>query len=159
MLNTLLKLLTPIMPHTTSEAYQYLPNKNFEDIYLEDMPEKRLREEFLKYLAYLEDVKKVRDVVNSQLEKARTEKIISKSMQAAITLYIPQTMLDHILEMQFSLKQILMVAHVHIEISDTLHATLALFDGQQCERCWNVFESLEAGNVCKRCALVLKETL
>ena len=159
MLNTLLKLLTPIMPHTTSEAYQYLPNKNFEDIYLEDMPEKRLREEFLKYLAYLEDVKKVRDVVNSQLEKARTEKIISKSMQAAITLYIPQTMLDHILEMQFSLKQILMVAHVHIEISDTLHATLALFDGQQCERCWNVFESLEAGNVCKRCASVLKETL
>jgi isoleucyl-tRNA synthetase len=147
------------MPHTASEAYQFIPNKLFEDIYLEDMPEKRLREPFLKYLSYLEDVKKVRDVVNSQLEKARTEKVISKSMQASITIYVPQTMLDHILDMQFSLKQILMVANVKIEISETLKATLELFDGHECERCWNVFETLEDGNVCQRCSSVLKELL
>jgi len=158
-LYTLLKLLTPIMPHTTSEAYQFIPNKQYEDIYLEDMPEKRTREEFLKYLKYLEDVKKVRDIVNIQLEKARTEKIISKSMQASITINVPQIMLNHILEMQFSLKQILMVAEVKIQISETLKATLELFNGHECERCWNVFETLEDGNVCKRCSSVLKESL
>jgi isoleucyl-tRNA synthetase len=123
------------------------------------MPEKRTREEFLKYLKYLEDVKKVRDIVNIQLEKARTEKIISKSMQASITINIPQIMLNHILEMQFSLKQILMVAEVKIQISETLKATLELFNGHECERCWNVFETLEDGNVCKRCSSVLKESL
>jgi len=156
---TLLKLLTPIMPHTASEAYQHLPNKQFDDIYFEDMPQKRVREEFLKYLSYLEDVKKVRDVVNNALESARTEKIISKSMQASIDLSIPQDMLDHVMDMQFTLEQILMVAEVNIHISNELKASLKPFEGHTCERCWNVFKTLEEGHVCSRCASVLKENL
>lgn len=156
---TLLKLLTPIMPHTASEAYQYLPNQQFDDIYFEDMPQKRVREEFLKYLSYLDDVKKVRDVVNNALESARTEKIISKSMQASIDLLIPQVMLDHVMDMQFTLEQILMVAEVNIHISNELKATLKPFEGHTCERCWNVFKTLEEGHVCSRCASVLKENL
>jgi isoleucyl-tRNA synthetase len=147
------------MPHTASEAYQYLPNTRFEDIYLEDMPKKRSRETFLKYLNYLEDVKKVRDVVNSQMEIARNEKVINKSMQASVSLNIPKEMLDHIQDMQFSLKQILMVAEVNVDISDTLSASLKPFEGHTCERCWNVFESLEDGHVCDRCHRVLKESL
>lgn len=158
-LYTLLVLITPLMPHTASEAYQYLPNKRFEDIYLEDMPEKRSRDAFLKYLNYLEDVKKVRDVVNSQMEIARNEKLINKSMQASVLLNIPKEMLDHIQDMQFSLKQILMVAEVKVEISDTLSASLKPFEGHTCERCWNVFESLEDGHVCHRCHRVLEESL
>ncbi|MGB1097334.1 MAG: isoleucine--tRNA ligase, partial [Acholeplasmataceae bacterium] len=158
-LYTLLILMTPLMPHTASEAYQYLPNTRFEDIYLEDMPEKRSRDAFLKYLNYLEDVKKVRDVVNSQMEMARNEKLINKSMQASVSLHIPKEMLNHIQDMQFSLKQILMVAEVKIEISGTLSASLKQFEGHTCERCWNVFESLEDGHVCHRCHGVLKESL
>jgi isoleucyl-tRNA synthetase len=158
-LYTLLILITPMMPHTASEAYQYLPNTRFDDIYLENMPEKRSRETFLKYLDYLEDVKKVRDVVNSQMEVARNDKVINKSMQAAVTLKLPKDMLEHINDMQFSLKQILMVAEVKIEISDTLSASIVPFDGHTCERCWNVFEVLEDGHVCDRCHRVLKESL
>jgi isoleucyl-tRNA synthetase len=158
-LYTLLILINPLMPHTASEAYQYLPNTRFEDIYLEDMPKKRSRETFLKYLNYLEDVKKVRDVVNSQMEIARNEKVINKSMQASVSLNIPKEMLDHIQDMQFSLKQILMVAEVNVDISDTLSASLKPFEGLTCERCWNVFESLEDGHVCDRCHRVLKESL
>jgi isoleucyl-tRNA synthetase len=158
-LYTLLILINPLMPHTASEAYQYLPNTRFEDIYLEDMPKKRSRETFLKYLNYLEDVKKVRDVVNSQMEIARNEKVINKSMQASVSLNIPKEMLDHIQDMQFSLKQILMVAEVNVDISDTLSASLKPFEGHTCERCWNVFESLEDGHVCDRCHRVLKESL
>ncbi|HBD74716.1 MAG TPA: hypothetical protein DC003_04020, partial [Acholeplasmataceae bacterium] len=59
----------------------------------------------------------------------------------------------------FSLKQILMVAEVKVEISDTLSASLKQFEGHTCERCWNVFESLEDGHVCHRCHRVLKESL
>jgi isoleucyl-tRNA synthetase len=158
-LYTLLILINPLMPHTASEAYQYLPNTRFEDIYLEDMPKKRSRETFLKYLNYLEDVKKVRDVVNSQMEIARNEKVINKSMQASVSLNIPKEMLENIQDMQFSLKQILMVAEVNVDISDTLSASLKPFEGHTCERCWNVFESLEDGHVCDRCHRVLKESL
>ncbi len=158
-LYSLLILITPLMPHTASESYQYVPNTRFEDIYLEDMPKKRLRETFLKYLSYLEDVKKVRDVVNSQMEIARNEKVINKSMQASVSLNIPKEMLDHIQDMQFSLKQILMVAEVTVDISETLSASLKPFEGHTCERCWNVFESLEDGHVCDRCHRVLKESL
>jgi isoleucyl-tRNA synthetase len=154
---TLLQLLTPIMPHTTSEAYAYIPNKQFEDIYLEDMPQKRVRKDFLKYLIYLEDVKKVRDHVNVKLEEARHEKAISKSMQASIVLSIPQDMLNNINQMQFTLEQILMVAEVKIETADQLKVSLKYFEGHTCERCWNVFKKLEKDHICARCTSVIKE--
>jgi isoleucyl-tRNA synthetase len=34
----ILKLLTPMIPHTASEAYQLLPFNKLEDVYLESMP-------------------------------------------------------------------------------------------------------------------------
>lgn len=38
---SLLKILTPIIPHTTSEAYQHLSFNKKEDIYLESIPKKK----------------------------------------------------------------------------------------------------------------------
>ena len=37
-LMSLLKLLSPILPHTTTEAYDFVTGKKCDDIYLEEMP-------------------------------------------------------------------------------------------------------------------------
>jgi hypothetical protein len=50
-----------------------------------------------------------------------------------------------------------MVADVHIKISDTLKASVSVFDGEACVRCWNVFETLEDTKLCKKCSHVIKE--
>ncbi|PKK94414.1 MAG: isoleucine--tRNA ligase, partial [Tenericutes bacterium HGW-Tenericutes-5] len=71
-LDTLLKLLTPILPHTTSEAYQYVPDRKEVDVYLLDMPkveelDKTVEADFDEFLDLREDVLKA-------LENARNEK-------------------------------------------------------------------------------------
>jgi len=79
-LDSILKLLTPILPHTTSEAYSYLPNRKELDVYLLDMPgvenlDTKIEKTFDDFMEFREDVMKA-------LENARNEKVIGKSLNA-----------------------------------------------------------------------------
>lgn len=154
---TLMIMLTPIMPHTMSEAYQYLVGETLEDIYLERFPEKRTRELRPKLLKALDALYELRDVVNMKLEAARSEKIINKSMQARIDLSILPKHQEAIIYLQIDLKHIFMVAHVHLSIQEELQAVVSVFEGEACVRCWNVFETLEETKLCKKCSHVVKE--
>jgi isoleucyl-tRNA synthetase len=156
---TLLVILTPIMPHTMSEAYQFLVGEKLEDVYLERFPENRTRELRPKLLEALELLYELRDKVNMTLETARTEKVINKSMQASIDLTLLEKHHQAITYLQVDLKQIFMVAHVHINIGDDLKAEVSVFNGEACVRCWNVFETLEETKLCKKCTHVIKELI
>lgn len=154
---TLLVILTPIMPHTMSEAYQFLVGEKLEDVYLERFPEKRTRELRPKLLEALDLLYELRDVVNMNLETARTEKIINKSMQARIDLTILEKHQQAITYLQVDLKQIFMVADVQLKLGNVLKAEVNVFDGEACVRCWNVYETLEETKLCKKCTHVIKE--
>lgn len=154
---TLLVILTPIMPHTMSEAYQFLVGDKLEDVYLERFPEKRTRELRPKLLEALDLLYELRDVVNMNLETARTEKIINKSMQARIDLTILEKHQQAITYLQVDLKQIFMVADVQLKLGNVLKAEVSVFDGEACVRCWNVYETLEETKLCKKCTHVIKE--
>ena len=153
---TLLVLLTPIMPHTMSEAYGYLVGVKLDDVYLERFPEKRSRELRPKLLETLALVYEIRDTVNIQLELARTDKRINKSMQASIHLTLRTEHIEAIQYLHIDLKQILMVAHVHYEVSSNLSASVDVFHGQTCARCWNVFETVNENQLCLKCEDVVK---
>ena len=83
-LDALIKLLAPILPHTMSEAYDNLPYKTEEDVYLTDMPN---AEENLdsNLEATFDEFMKYRDIILKKLEEARAEKIIGKSFNAKLT--------------------------------------------------------------------------
>jgi isoleucyl-tRNA synthetase len=154
---SLLKVLTPIMPHTTSEAYEHLNFDKKEDVYLERLSDPNVMEEPFQLRDALDALYVVRDEVNQALEQARNDKHITKSMQASITLELPQATLDQMLKLGVDLKEIFMVAEVKTIIQDTLKATLTIFEGHTCERCWNVYEKVNEHQLCKRCEDVIKE--
>ncbi|MGB0175330.1 MAG: class I tRNA ligase family protein, partial [Acholeplasmataceae bacterium] len=156
---TLLKVLTPIIPHTTSEAYQFLPFDKKEDVYLERLSEPKPFEEPFELRGALDVLYTLRDEVNLVLEKARAEKTISKSMQAKIHLHITEDMLEAVNKLKVNLKEIFMVAEVEINMSDALSASLTVFEGHTCERCWNVYEKVNEDKLCHRCEQVMKELL
>ena len=52
-----------------------------------------------------------------------------------------------------------MVAEVEINMSDALSASLTVFEGHTCERCWNVYEKVNEDKLCHRCEQVMKELL
>ena len=93
---TLLKLLTPILSHTTHEVYLFLPHHNLENVYLENMPVvEDLGHEELE--AKWDQFMMVRDNVLKALEEARNNKVIGKSFNAKLTLY-PENEVKELLE-------------------------------------------------------------
>ena len=87
-LNALLRLLAPILPHTMSEAYDLLPYKEEADIYLTDMPnalavDETLEKSFDRFMEYRNEILKA-------LEEARAAKIIGKSFNAKLTIEVDE---------------------------------------------------------------------
>lgn len=160
-LDSLLKLLTPILPHTTSEAYTYVPNHKEVDIYLTEMPtvekiDTELESVFDEFLEFREDVLKA-------LENARNEKIIGKSLNAHVIVY-PKPKIENLLnKLSINLSQIFIVSKFEV-MKDGFGAykgqdvTIDVLkaSGHTCERCWQIVEEVDGAGLCDRCVSVLE---
>lgn len=168
----LLKLLTPIIPHTTDELWSYLADVEEESVQLTDMPEaiefgevaSALRERFNVLMV-------VRDDVLKALEEARNAKVIGKSLEAKVTLALPEKYADVLKATDIDYAQFFIVSKfVEVEASELAADALKLdaatvlvekADGEKCERCWTISETVNADadhpTLCTRCATVVKE--
>jgi isoleucyl-tRNA synthetase len=158
-LMSLLKVLTPIMPHTMSEAYDELSFKKELDIYLERMPEKRVIEEPFNLRHAMSKLLELRNHTNQVLEQARTDKTISKSMQAHLQMTLDQATYEAVLALEIDLAQVLMVSKVDLKIGNDIHITLHVASGHTCDRCWNVVDEINDHHICPRCSEAVKEIL
>lgn len=152
----LLKLLTPIIPHTTSEAYEMLPFDHLEDVYLEHMPVvmSRTDDDLLRSFERFEEV---RELVLKKLEEAREQKVIGKSLAARVTLKVTKTHMDAIKDLAMNLHQVLIVSQVDLSTGDRLEVQVEPALGTSCARCWNVCEHLHDNGLCDRCHTIIKE--
>ena len=152
----LLKLLTPIIPHTTSEAYQELPFEHLEDVYLETMPTQTSIAN-PELLSTFEVFDEVRVSVLKALEVARENKIIGKSLQAEVDLLVTKEQNAAIKELEINLKQVLIVSKVNLFVGDHLDVSVKECSGVVCDRCWNIFDEVNEHGLCERCEGVIKE--
>ncbi len=154
-LHGLLVLLTPLIPHTTSEAYSYLPGVKEKDVYLEQMQHDDVHEnkDLMDAFATFEIV---RDVVLKALEEARAQKVIGKSLQAKLALTMTKAQKEAIDFLDMKLHQVLMVSSIDLNVSDELHVNVTAADGHTCARCWNVVDHIHEDELCDRCHELLK---
>jgi len=155
-LMTLLKLLNPIIPHTTSEAYWFLPFEHKEDVYLERFDDV-IHFEVGNLMENFDAFYIVRDAVLLTLEQLRKDRVIGKSLEADLLIKLPKAMKDKIDALDTNLVQVLMVSHIHYEIADALEVTAQPSTGHKCERCWNYVDEVNKEHVCPRCESVLEE--
>lgn len=173
-IKNLLKLLSPIMPHTAEEAWQNLPGEKEKACELSSWPI------FIQYEdtdidTRWEQLLKVREDVLIGLEKKREEKLIGNSLEAKVILYPGSRELRDLLEKyEKDLPMIFIVSQVEISKLEEpappdLHRSTQLdlvvevkrAEGKKCERCW--IYSVDVGknethpNLCKKCveAIVL----
>ena len=160
-LDALLKLLTPILPHTTSEAFSYLPNKDVDDVYLTDMPE--YQEMYNQIEAVFDEFMELREDVLKALENARNEKVIGKSLNASVVIY-PKAKVENILnKLDVNLAQIFIVSKFEIA-KDGFGAykgqdvTIDVFkaEGHTCDRCWQIVDHVDEDGLCPRCKEVIE---
>ena len=151
----LLKLLNPILPHTTSEAYWALPFEHLDDVYLEKMPEViNYRDRHLD--AAFNDFMIVRDELLQKLEDMRKNKVIGKSLEANVSIQLPLVLKTSIESLHVSLTQVWMVSDVTLSVGDKLEVKTDVASGHKCERCWNIVPKVNETHVCPRCEAVLK---
>ncbi len=158
-LSVLLRLLNPILPHTTSEAYWTLPYQEKADIYLHDMPKRGEVNQAL--IAKYERFLGVREEVNKALEMARSEKVIGKSLNAHLILYPSASMKSYLDSLPISLASVFIVSKCSIQEGvgqygeGDLTIDVVKADGEACDRCWQVVETRHDG-LCERCEHTLK---
>ncbi len=152
----LLKLLSPILPHTTSEAYDTLAYKEAEDIYLTDMPnadsnlDLKLEAQFDKFMKY-------RDVVLKALEDARSNKVIGKSFNAKLIITLDKEANEVFEPIKDTAKQLLIVSQLEFKYGDKFDVLVTPAEGYTCSRCWMIVPFINEDELCPRCQKILKK--
>ena len=161
------KLLTPILPHTMEQVWQQL--KESEDfVQLTFMPKVHNYPQAAEILQQWQSFMHFRDEVLKSLEQARDQKVIGKSLEAAVTIY-PQAQLKQLLDsLNANVGQLLIVSQ--FKVSETKLASADEYDdvqvqvtaapGQVCQRCWmtkeDVGQDADLPNLCVRCAQIIR---
>lgn len=160
-LTALIKLMAPILPHTSEEVYQLLPGDKLESIHFDLMPDVKEYDNYEQVLKEWSIFFEVKDSVFKALEEARNEKIIGKGLEAKVYLNLDKINLNKsILD---NLKLLLIVSDIvltqeELPMYDNVGVKVEQFVGHKCERCWNYFEKKDmVKDICKRCDNVIKD--
>ncbi|KAF0391966.1 isoleucine--tRNA ligase [Pediococcus acidilactici] len=143
----LTKLMTPVLPHTTEEIWQFLSEPE-EFVQLAEMPEVQELSGAADLLAKWQTVKKLRSHVLKALEEARDQKMIGKSMEAKATLYLDEATKQVVDELNVDLRLILIVSQLEVRDLAEAPEDAASFDGQVA-----VQITPADGEVCERCRM------
>ena len=158
-LDALTKIMAPILCFTCDEIWQAMPHRAADDV--RNVVFNDMDQPFAEYaldeaaVARWDKIIAVRDVVNGVLEAARAAKKIGKSLEANVSLTVPQE--DAFLaEMDpAELADLLIVSQVSVTVGDAIAAEAVPAEGTKCPRCWKVLPSQHADGLCPRCARIL----
>src|SRR5699024_3951732 len=165
-LTSLVKLLAPIIPHTTEELWEHIPGKETDYVQLSDMPEapKISNVDEVKWGLFL----KIRDDVLEALEEARNEKVIGKSLEAKVNIVPKDEEVKDVLNSIPYLHQLCIVSEAIVidkeptaKVYRYVNVAVEKHDGERCDRCWTHTNTVGAHanhpDICERCAEIVEE--
>lgn len=166
----LTKLLTPILPHTAEEVWPYLKQKQAYAA-LSDMPdvthfadEDQLLDIWAAFMDFRSEVQKA-------LEVARDNKVIGKSMEAAVTVYPTEPVRDMLDDVEANVMQLLITSHFEVapleakapenaEHFEDMAVVVEHAKGTVCPRCRMVRTDIgtdpKLPELCSRCAAIVE---
>ncbi len=165
-LDTMLRLIAPVLSFTADEAWQYLPGEHEASVHLAEFPQllPELKDNTL--VERWERIMKVRSEVQKALEQARVAKVIGHPLDAAVTITADAELLAFLGEYAVDLAAIFIVSRVDLVdgISGEAFTTEGIPDlriavkaapGEKCERCWCYSDELgshaEHPSICPKC--------
>ena len=169
-LMALLKLLTPIIPHTTDEMWGYLGQEEA-SVQLTDFPEVDEQANFDELRAKWTKIIAIRDEVLKALEEARNAKVIGKSLEAKISVYASNETIELLNDERVNFAQLSIVSQFVVAgnkeeapaealVLDKTSLVVEKAEGEKCERCWTITETVgtdeKHSTLCKRCADVVE---
>ncbi|VTX80897.1 isoleucine--tRNA ligase [Gemella haemolysans] len=155
------RLFAPILSFTAEEVYDNMPYEDAESVHLTDFPVKNLIDD-ATLEAKWDKLLEVRDDVNKALEESRNEKVIGKSLEAAVEVYSNDAEVVELLNSVDNLNQFFIVSKVAVKENDGVAYDLATVkvtkaEGHRCDRCWNIVDEVNEEGLCPRCASILNK--
>ena len=174
-LDAIVRLMAPLLPFTSDEIWQYMPERNGRNsnIHLSLLPEVNT--------AYIDEVLderwelllKIRGEVTKALETARAQKLIGHPLDAAVTLSVQGDIYDRLNPLAADLRSLLIVSKATLvadeemedafrsEDVDGLYIGVEPAQGDKCERCWvhdtTVGSHSAQPTICQRCMEALEQ--
>jgi isoleucyl-tRNA synthetase len=163
---TLAKLIAPVMPFTAEEVWTFLPARETESVHRAGLPsaDESLRDRGLE--ACWEKLLEVRRVASLELEKARQQKTIGKSLEAQVEIQPDSDATRQVLEDFGPLLETLLIvsqARVGKPTDGALRVKVTSAAGRKCVRCWRWSEDVGAdrkyAELCGRCVEVIQRVV
>jgi isoleucyl-tRNA synthetase len=167
----LTKLFTPMLPHTTEEIWPFLKEPE-EFAQLTDMPTVQNYANSAELTAQWSRFMDLRSDVLKALEEARDAKLIGKSLEAHLDLYVDADTQDFLDGLNTNVRQMLMVSALDMHalsdapadaeaFGDTVAIKVSHADGEVCARCRMVKTDVGSDDayptLCARCAAIVRE--
>ncbi len=170
-LNTITRMLAPILAFTSEEIWGYMPHTADDDarsVLLNEIPQPDNSYADAAFEEKWSRIHALRDNVQKALENARTAKIIGGSLDAKVTLFCDSELLPFVIEIKDLLSTVLIVSQVEVCGEGTgefvgdmagLSVTVEHASGEKCCRCWAYTDDVSAEGehqgLCARCAAIL----
>ena len=167
-LDSLVKILTPMIPFTAEEiwkAMKHTGNEEVESVMLTDFPQVNDKYDNKEIAEKWDKIIKLKDIVAKELENARASKTIGHSLNAKVTIYAEGTQYEFIKENLELLQTVFIVSALTVEENARkdevkLGVKVEQAPGEKCERCWmyseTVGEDKENPTICHRCSENIK---
>ena len=169
-LDTLCRLVSPILAFTADEIWQFMPHTadcDARHVVYNEIPE-ATGEYDMDFMSRWDRIHEMREDVKKALEIARAEKVIGAALDAKVTLYAEGELYDFAKSVEGMLKTVFMVSDFEL-VNGTggtftgdvegMSVTAVHADGEKCARCWSfgqVGTDSEHPTICARCAAVVK---
>ncbi len=160
--DVLARLLAPVMPFTAEEVWQQMPGQKTDSVHLAGFPALDPSLQDAALVRRWSEILAMRDRVATELEQARRQKLIGKTLEARVDI-VPETeaMRNQLIELGPLLETILIVSQVQIGMAsnEELVVRVSRASGEKCTRCWRWTEDvgIESSHpqLCGRCASVV----
>jgi isoleucyl-tRNA synthetase len=133
--DTLCRLLAPILAYTADEAWEHLGNTD--SVHLQRFPVPNPEHASSDASVAVEELLKVRGTIQVAIEAARQAKLIGSSLEATVRLTLPS--LPHpIFSDAATLHEFFILSELHIDVKPEAEALAVVEESthQKCARCW-----------------------
>ena len=151
LLHHLLRLMSPLTPFLSEEAYQHIPGEKKESVLLEDFPTPppRWRDQDLE--SCFDEMLKVRHLAYTRMESMRQASLIGSSLEAQVEVTLTKEWFHKLKGLTSEFKELLVVSDLRLWEGESLKVEVQKARGSKCERCWHFSPHLNTQNLCPKC--------
>jgi|TARA_B110000208_G_scaffold43329_1_gene57373 isoleucyl-tRNA synthetase len=168
-LETLSRLIAPVLSFTADELWQHIPGKRVESVFLSNFSETtEMLAEHEKFSdAFWDQILQIKTAVNRALEAKRADKSIGSSLSAEVDLYCAPELVESLAHLETELRFVLIVSRATVRpltgapnvATDTelsgLKLEITASAHEKCERCWHFTSDIGVSEnhptLCQRC--------